>query len=108
MAKLPDLDKLSYNDLQTLIRNAQQALVDKQAAAKNELKESFMAQAREHGMSLEELFGKGRRGGGKGSVAIKYRDPKNPENTWTGRGRMPRWLQAAVDAGKKRESFLLK
>jgi DNA-binding protein H-NS len=107
MAKLPDLDKLNYAELQELIRNAQAALAEKQAAAKNELKESFIAKAREAGISLEELFGKGRRGG-KGSVAIKYRDPKNPENTWTGRGRMPRWLQAAVDGGKKKESFLIK
>ncbi|MDX2202670.1 MAG: H-NS histone family protein [Hyphomicrobiaceae bacterium] len=107
MAKLPDLEKLSYSELQDVIRNAQQLLSDKQAAAKNELKESFIAKAREHGISIDELFGKGRRGG-KGSVAIKYRDPKNPENTWTGRGRMPRWLQAAVDSGKKKESFLIK
>lgn len=107
MAKLPDLEKLSYSELQEVIRNAQQLLADKQAAAKNELKESFIAKAREHGISIDELFGKGRKGG-KGSVAIKYRDPKNPENTWTGRGRMPRWLQAAVDGGKRKDSFLIK
>lgn len=108
MAKLPDLEKLSFNELQDLIRNAQALLQEKQASVKNELKESFMARAREAGLSLEEVFGKGRKGGGKGSVAIKYRDPKNSENTWTGRGRMPRWLQAAVDGGKKKESFLIK
>ena len=107
MAKLPDLEKLSYAELQEVIRNAQQLLAEKQSVAKNELKESFIAQAREHGISLEELFGKGRKGG-KGSVAIKYREPKNPGKTWTGRGGMPRWIQAAVDAGKRKESFLIK
>ena len=25
-------------------------------------------------------------------VAPKYRDPANPNNTWTGRGRMPKWV----------------
>ena len=25
-------------------------------------------------------------------VAPKYRDSVNPQNTWTGRGRMPRWV----------------
>ena len=107
MAKLPDLEKLNYVELQDLIRNAQALLTEKQASARNELKESFAAKAREHGISLEDLFGKGRRGG-KGSVAVKYRDPKNAENTWTGRGRMPRWLQAAVHAGRKKESYLIK
>jgi DNA-binding protein H-NS len=52
------------------------------------------------------LFGKGRRS--KGSVAVKYRDPQNPANTWTGRGRMPRWMVAATKGGKvKKEDFLV-
>ena len=57
------------------------------------------------GFELRDLFGKG---GRKGSVAVKYRDPKNPENTWTGRGRPPRWLAAAMAGGKvKKEDFLI-
>lgn len=107
MAKLPNIDKLSLSELHDLVRAAQAKIAEKQSSAREELKESFAAKAREHGISLDELFGKGRRGG-KGSVAIKYRDPKNTENTWTGRGRMPRWLQAAVHNGRRKESFLIK
>jgi DNA-binding protein H-NS len=40
-------------------------------------------------------------------VAPKYRNPKNRSETWAGRGAMPRWMAAAVKAGKKRESFLI-
>ena len=36
-------------------------------------------------------------------VAIKYRDEKG--NTWTGRGKTPRWLVEAENAGKNRETF---
>jgi DNA-binding protein H-NS len=32
-------------------------------------------------------------------VAPKYRDPAHPANTWTGRGRMPQWVQALHAAG---------
>jgi len=32
-------------------------------------------------------------------VAPKYRDPAHPDNTWTGRGRMPQWVQALHAAG---------
>jgi DNA-binding protein H-NS len=28
-----------------------------------------------------------------------HRNPDNPAQTWTGRGRKPRWLVAALDAG---------
>jgi hypothetical protein len=60
---------------------------------------------KEHGFEIQDLFGKARNG--KGIVAVKYRDPQNAENTWTGRGRMPRWMVAATKGGKaKREDFL--
>lgn len=52
----------------------------------------------------------GRRNGSalKGKkVEPKYRNPKNRSETWAGRGAMPRWMVAAVKAGKKRDSFLI-
>jgi len=42
----------------------------------------------------------------RGKVAIKYRDDKG--NTWTGRGKTPRWLVEAEKSGKTRESFKIK
>jgi len=41
-----------------------------------------------------------------GPAPIKYRDRKG--NTWSGRGKTPRWLVAAEKAGKKRESFVVR
>ena len=38
-------------------------------------------------------------------VAPRYRNPSNKKDTWAGRGREPRWLVAAIKAGKKREDF---
>ena len=40
-------------------------------------------------------------------VAPKYRNPKNRSETWAGRGATPRWMTAAIKAGKKKESFLI-
>ena len=36
---------------------------------------------------------------------VKYRDPKTGE-TWSGRGRMARWLAAKVKAGENPEKYL--
>jgi DNA-binding protein H-NS len=44
--------------------------------------------------------------GGKAKVAPKYRGPKG--ETWTGRGRAPRWLTALEADGKKRDSYRIK
>ena len=41
----------------------------------------------------------------KGSVSVKYRDPKSGE-TWSGRGRMARWLADRVKAGEKQDKYL--
>jgi len=58
------------------------------------------------GFKLSDIFG-GR--GGKGrTVAAKYANPDDPTETWTGRGRKPRWLTAKLKEGAKTEKFLIK
>jgi DNA-binding protein H-NS len=42
----------------------------------------------------------------KRPVAPKYRHPK-PGETWSGRGKAPRWLAAEEAAGVPRESFFI-
>jgi DNA-binding protein H-NS len=47
------------------------------------------------------------RGGLRGAVAPKYRNPENPSETWAGRGLKPRWLATAIKSGKKQDDFLI-
>src|SRR5713101_2934658 len=47
------------------------------------------------------------RGGLRGAVAPKYRNPENPTETWAGRGLKPKWLTAAIKSGKKADDFLI-
>jgi len=35
----------------------------------------------------------------KAKVKAKYRNPANPEQTWSGRGRRPLWINAAMNDG---------
>jgi DNA-binding protein H-NS len=44
----------------------------------------------------------------RGPVAPKYRNPQNPEETWAGRGLRPKWLAAAIKAGKSVDDFLIR
>lgn len=67
----------------------------------------------EYGLSASDLTGKsgtksaGKPGAAKGAkVAAKYRNNATGE-TWSGRGLQPKWLKAAVAAGKKLEDFAL-
>ena len=40
-------------------------------------------------------------------VAPKYRNPDNPKETWTGRGKQPRWLAAYTAKGRDLGEFLI-
>jgi DNA-binding protein H-NS len=44
--------------------------------------------------------------GGAQSIAVKYRNPENASQIWSGRGRRPLWLDAQIKAGKELELFL--
>ncbi len=107
MARTNGLEKLSFAELSEMEAQIERLKAEKQNAERNALRQKLIDIARQHGFEIHELFGKGRKSG-KGTVAPKYRDPKNPENTWTGRGRMPRWMVAATKGGKaKKEDFLI-
>jgi DNA-binding protein H-NS len=101
-----NLDKMSHAQLSGLRLQVDRAMAEKQSAERAALRQKMENMAKDAGLSLNEIFGKARRG--KGTVAVKYRDPENPENTWTGRGRMPRWMVAATKGNKaKKEDFLI-
>lgn len=106
MARLNGVEKMSYAELVEAELQIARLKIEKQNAERAEVRQKLIDMAKQHGFEIQDLFGRGRKG--KGTVAPKYRDPKKPENTWTGRGRPPRWLAAATKGGKvKREDFLI-
>jgi DNA-binding protein H-NS len=97
----------SYTELQNeiarLMQQADAARKAEVAAAIADIK----AKMHEYGITAADLGSAGRSSRAKGgTVAAKYRHPSTGE-TWTGRGKMPRWLQAEVLAGKRKEDFLI-
>jgi DNA-binding protein H-NS len=43
----------------------------------------------------------------RSKVRAKYRNPDNAHETWTGRGREPRWMTELVQRGRSREEMLI-
>jgi DNA-binding protein H-NS len=105
MARSKNIENMSVAELAAMQARIERAKIEKQGAERAALKQKMADMAKEHGFDLRDLFD-GRRKG-KGTVAVKYRDASG--NTWTGRGRMPRWMTAATKGGKaKKEDFLIK
>jgi DNA-binding protein H-NS len=40
-------------------------------------------------------------------VFAKYRNPNEPSETWSGRGKQPRWLSAALKSGHTIDEFVI-
>lgn len=102
-----NLSKLSKAELDAL---EHELAIAKKARAENEIqsvREEVNALLEKRGYSFGDVFGKGT-GRKTGPVKPKYRNPKNPAETWTGRGRRPRWLEAELKKNKSIKSFLIK
>jgi DNA-binding protein H-NS len=106
MARTKSLENMSATELAAMQARIERIKIDKQNAERTAVREKIVKMAKDAGFDIGDLFD-GRKGK-RSKVAVKYRDPNNPANTWTGRGRMPRWLAAATKGGKaKKEDFLV-
>jgi DNA-binding protein H-NS len=106
MVKKNGLAKMSIAALADLRGQIDRLLAEKQGAQRTALRQRMSALAKKHGYDVRDIVG--RRMGKTGGAAAKYRDPRNSDNTWSGRGRPPRWMAAALKGGKaKKEDFLI-
>ena len=104
MSKM-SLEKYTHKDLLELQQEVAIAISRRRGEELAELKRKMVAIAGESGFEIDELLGSGKRGGKRGPVAVKYRNPKDTTQTWTGRGRKPNWVVDALKKGQKIESF---
>lgn len=103
-----DLKGLNHNQLSDLIARAKARQEELAKDRVSKLRDKINALIKAEGVALEQVFGgRGGRGGKRGSkVKPKYRNPSTGE-TWTGRGKRPRWFATALAAGKKEKDFLI-
>ena len=101
-----DLNSLSLKelkDLQSAVNKAVSGFDDrKRKAALSQVEEA----ARALGFTLSELTGTAVPR--KRSPAVpKYVNPADASDTWSGRGRKPRWFVAALKSGKTAEQLAI-
>ena len=106
----PDISKLSVEELKRLQVEAEALIVSKKDQAIEDAYDQIVAIADGLGFSIEELLELGeqkRKKTTRKAVDPRYRNKNNPEETWTGRGKQPRWLVAELEKGAKLEDFLI-
>ena len=100
------LEKLTVKELIDMKRRVEVMIVVKQDRERIDVREKIQAMAKEHGFEVSELFtGRGKGGRGKSAGLVKYRNPDDHTQTWSGRGRKPNWMN---EAGGDAERFRVK
>lgn len=112
-----DIERLSLSELDSLLAAAEKR--KKRLSNRRPLavvRKELTAFAASHGYTIEELIDikpstlvvkNSQRRRKRSKVPAKYRDPENKRNTWSGRGRMPRWLADRTKRGQSVADFLI-
>lgn len=95
-----DLKTMSRVELLNLRGDIDAAIKDAEKREKQEALKAVQKAAAEFGFSLDEITGSKGAAGPKSKAAPKYRNPDNPTETWSGRGRKPGWIHKALSQGK--------
>lgn len=95
---LPELIQLQ-KELDTLIR-------DTQKTERVSLRKQMEELAEQSGFTFDEVIS-GPKAGKKSKVKPKYVNPQDAEQTWTGRGRKPKWVEFELAQGKSLEDLLI-
>jgi len=101
-----DLNKLSLKELKDLQSQVAKAVASFEDRKKKEALVELEEKAREMGFSLAELTGAAvtRK---RAPATAKYANPANASETWSGRGRKPRWFEAAMKSGKSADDMAI-
>jgi DNA-binding protein H-NS len=109
--KKPDFQSMSLDDLWTLHEQISTVLSSRIVAEKQQLEERLVHLNR--GRELQSAAFKMESGKADRErprrkyprVFPKYQNPAVPSETWSGRGKQPRWLVSALKAGRTIEDF---
>jgi DNA-binding protein H-NS len=108
-----DVDSLNDEQLRELQEHVQDTIDQRVRSRLDEYRR--IARGAGYELSLVKIGEEPRRRRGQMSgredrrsdIAPKYRNPENPSETWTGRGREPKWMQHQIAAGRSKDDFLI-
>lgn len=100
-----DVSGHSLTELKQIRRTVDAAISNYEERKLSELRAELENAARAKGFSLNDVIG-GKKTRAKATP--KYRNPQDHEQTWSGRGRTPHWVQDALDDGMTMDDLSIK
>ena len=106
-----DLTSLTIEELEQLKKDIEHEFERRRREARAQFKARVAQLAKEMGISLDEALGllKGeKKERDSGKKPPKYRHPENPNITWNGHGRAPKWFTEWTNSGRSAEELEIK
>ncbi len=98
---MQDLSKYSMSQLRALEVQVIEELRTRHFLSVSQAREQILHIARNAGISVAQLAAIKSPNASKASaVGIKYRNPNDPAQQWSGRGRQPAWVKAWIETGR--------
>lgn len=103
-----NLDGLSVSELKEFLQNAEKQIESRKKTELKSVRKEVKEIIKENGYIPADIFPALKANEKpKTKVPPKYQNPKT-EETWTGRGRKPKWVEVHLNAGKKIQSLEIK
>lgn len=102
-----NINSLSLKELRDLQSQIAKAITSFEDRKKKEVLAEVEEIVRSRGYSLAELTGAPPVVRKRAPSQPKYANPEDAQDTWSGRGRKPRWFEAAMKEGKKPEDVAI-
>lgn len=103
-----DLSGYNLSELKGLQHDIEKEIKSRQHQDLQKAREQILAIAQEAGVSVEELLvagGKKPKASKGQKVQARYKNPSDSSQTWTGRGRQPKWIAEGIAKGKTLDDF---
>lgn len=103
-----DLSKYNLSELKGLQHDIEREIKSREQEEVKKAREQILSIAQSVGLPVEQLIanvGKKSNAAKTAAVRAQYRNPADSEQTWTGRGRQPKWVVEALAKGKKLDEF---
>jgi len=112
------LNKMTMTELRRLRGKVDAELKRRDDSARKEVLKQVKKIAAEHGVELSDVLAEAKpraarkapakAAASKGKrVPVKYRNPDDASQGWTGRGRKPRWVEEWIAGGKSIDDLLI-
>ena len=95
-----DISRLNIDQLTELVGKAQTEVASRDKQRRKDLRSELDRRLAAEGYALGDIFPELGSGAVSGSQRqkrpAKFRNPQNPDQTWSGIGRSPKWVQAIL------------